>query len=405
VQRHNQLELGREIVKRLDERSTPLTEEIFFNDPSIYTDVDRFARERELFFHTYPLVIGASCRIPEAGDFFTDEYTDLPLLVVRGDDGRARVLANACRHRGAKVELREGGAGARVFTCPYHGWTYGRGGELRAVPHAADYGPVDLACNGLVELPSVERAGLIFARPQRASDLDLGPALDRLLGPELGPDLEAYGLADFHHFETRTLTRRLNWKLCLDTFHESYHFKSLHRDSIFPLLHSNLAPVRTYGPNHLLAAVRRTATELADQPEEDWDVIAHTALVYLLFPNTIFIMQKDHIELFRIFPTDSVSECTLEVSLYTPEPAATDSARRYWTKNFDLLLRTADVEDFANGATIQRAFEAGILDRVSYGRNEPLLHNFHRALREAMGETVPAAGPARNAITMATTRR
>ena len=122
-------------------------------------------------------------------------------------------------------------------------------------------------------------------------------------------------------------------------------------------------------------------------------MIAQTALVYLLFPNTIFIMQRDHIELFRIFPTDSVSACTLEVSLYTPEPTDTDSARRHWARNFDLLMRTADEEDFTNGATIQRAFETGIVDRVSYGRNEPLLHNFHRALRDAMGETIPPNRP------------
>lgn len=393
MQRHHQLELGREIVARLAERSTPLNDEIFFNDPTVYTDPDRFARERALFFRTYPLVIGASCRIPEPGDFFTDDYTDVPLLAVRGDDGRVRVLANMCRHRAAQVETRPCGQGASVFTCPYHGWTYGRGGELRVVPNVADYGPIELATHGLVELPSTEWAGLIFARPAAGGTVDLAAEVATLLGADLAGDLDAYGLAGFHHFETRTLTRRLNWKLCLDTFHESYHFKALHRDSIFPLLHANLAPVRTYGPHHLLAAVRRSATVLAEQPEHEWDVIAQTALVYLLFPNTIFIMQKDHIELFRIFPTDSVSECTLEVSLYTPEPATTESAARHWTKNFDLLLRTADEEDFTNGATIQRAFETGILDRVSYGRNEPLLHNFHRALREAMGEVVPASGP------------
>lgn len=393
MQRNNQLTLGREIVERLAARSTPLVDQIFFNDPTVYVDPVRFRQERELFFRTYPVVVGASCRVPAPGDFFTDGYTDVPLLVVRGEDGRVRVLANICRHRAAKVEVRGEGAGCAVFSCPYHGWSYGRSGELRAVPEVADYGPIDLVANGLIELPSAERAGLIFARPSLGGPLDLGPVVEDLLGPELGADLDAYGLAGFHHFETRSMTRRLNWKLCLDTFHETYHFKALHRDSIFPLLHANLAPVRTYGPSHLMAAVRRSATALAEQPECDWDVIAHTALVYLLFPNTIFTMQKDHVELARVFPGDSVNECHIEFSLYTPEPTVSDSARRHWTKNFDLLVRTADDEDFTNGATIQRSFESGVVSRVSYGRNEPLLHNFHRALREAMGETVPLDGP------------
>ena len=145
MQRHNQLEVGREIVARLQQRTTPLTESVFFNDPEIYTDPARFAIERHVFFRDHPLVVGAGCRIPNPGDFFTDEYTDVPLLVVRGDDGRARVLANMCRHRAAKVEVRGNGTGCAAFRCPYHGWTYSRAGDLRVVPHQDDYGPIGRA--------------------------------------------------------------------------------------------------------------------------------------------------------------------------------------------------------------------------------------------------------------------
>ena len=393
MQRHRMVELGREIVTRLEERSTPLADGVFVNDPRIYVDAERFARERRVYFREHPLVMGASCRIPEPGDFFTDELAGVPLIVVRDDEGRARVLANMCRHRGAQVEGRRCGRGSTVFTCPYHGWAYGRSGELRVVSNHADFGPIDTAAHGLVELPSAERVGLIFARPSMSEALDLGPAVDELLGRELIADLATYGLSGFSHFETRTVTRRMNWKLAVDTFTESYHFKALHHDSIYPIMHSNLAPVRLYGPNHLFIPVRRNATVLAEQAEDEWNIPAHTALGYLLFPNTIFTMQIEHIELFRILPTDSVSESTIEVSLYVPEPAETDSAKRHWTKNFDLLMRTADDEDFSVAEGIQRSFDARVLDHVSYGRNEPLMHNYHRALRAGLGETIPPLGP------------
>jgi hypothetical protein len=33
------------------------------------------------------------------------------------------------------------------------------------------------------------------------------------------------------------------------------------------------------------------------------------------------------------------------VSLYTPEPALTDSGRRHWNNNFDLLMATVENQD------------------------------------------------------------
>ena len=172
----------------------------------------------------------------------------------------------------------------------------------------------------------------------------------------------------------------------MDTFFESYHFRSLHRTSIGPIIRSDLAPVRNYGDNHLMVGVRYAADEMLDQTEDEWDVIRHTALVYLLWPNTIFILQRDHVELFKIFPGETVADSEIEILLLTPEKPTTDKAKRHWDANFELLVKTADVEDFTNGATIQRSFESGALKQVVYGRNEPLLHSWHKSLRRAVGE-------------------
>ena len=34
----------------------------------------------------------------------------------------------------------------------------------------------------------------------------------------------------------------------------------------------------------------------------------------------------------------------------------------------------------------QKAVEAGMLDKLIFGRNEPALHHFHNSYREAMGQ-------------------
>ena len=71
-------------------------------------------------------------------------------------------------------------------------------------------------------------------------------------------DLANYALNGYHHFETRILETQFNWKLVIDTFLETYHLNTLHRQTIAPLLHSNL---NTFTPmdHHLrMVAARKT---------------------------------------------------------------------------------------------------------------------------------------------------
>src|SRR5439155_22816847 len=69
------------------------------------------------------------------------------------------------RHRGSTLLKEACGEGLRKITCPYHAWTYGIEGALRAFPGAEPgFDDVDKASHGLIELPVAERYGLIFAK-------------------------------------------------------------------------------------------------------------------------------------------------------------------------------------------------------------------------------------------------
>ena len=78
------------------------------------------------------------------------------------------------------------------------------------------------------------------------------------------------------------------------------------------------------------------------------------------------------------------------VSMFTPALATSDSARRHWDNNMNLLMSVVLGEDFPVGAGIQTNFHSGAQDSVIYGRNEPAMAHFHRALRAVMG--LPALG-------------
>jgi len=98
-------------------------------------------------------------------------------------------------------------------------------------------------------------------------------------------------------------------------------------------------------------------------------------------PPTLMGMASDHLESWRIFPAgDEPGECVLQVSLYAPEPADTAEARREWARRFSLLFGTVDAEDFAVAEAIQRGLAAGAQTHFTFGRHEPALAHFHRAV-------------------------
>jgi phenylpropionate dioxygenase-like ring-hydroxylating dioxygenase large terminal subunit len=231
-----------------------------------------------------------------------------------------------------------------------------------------------------------ELHGLVFVVPdarQRAGAdraVTAGDALEGLAG-----ELASYGLASWHHFATKTLEPRVNWKIAVDTFLEAYHLAALHRASVGPIFFGNLCLSDAFGLNHRMVAVRRSFAELASEDAAARDLLRHTIELYTIFPNTVFIHQADHVEVWRMFPKSGRADaCKVYLSLYTPEPATTEAARRHWQANIDLALKAVDEEDFRLGEGIQVGFGSGAQEHVTYGRNEPGLIHFHGSLGRAL---------------------
>lgn len=374
-----QVELIRRILDFADRRTTTLAAESFEEDVAAYTDPDRLARERTRLFREEPLLLAFSGQLPAAGDWLSHDLSGLPMLLVRGEDGRIRAFANTCRHRGSPL-ARGCGRGVRVFTCPYHGWSWDVEGRLAGLPFAEGFTDIPEDRRRLVSIPVAERHGLVLVRSMPGGKVDA----DAWLGP-LGPELADFGYATHVPHAVRSLECRLNWKLAIDTFLESYHLPVLHKASVGPIFVGNLAPYDAFGRHGRLVAVRRKLLALREQPESEWDLIPNSGLLYLLFPNTVLIQQADHVELWQAWPADDdPGRCTVTLSFLIPEPAANAAATRHWEANLELAVRTVTEEDFPLGESIQRGFASAAQPRVVFGRNEPGLIHYHRNLREAV---------------------
>jgi len=67
------------------------------------------------------------------GDFRTTFVGEMPVIVVRAEDGAIRAFENRCAHRGALIALDDHGT-AKNFQCVYHAWTYDHEGNLTGIP-------------------------------------------------------------------------------------------------------------------------------------------------------------------------------------------------------------------------------------------------------------------------------
>jgi len=378
----DQREQARKLFAYLDTQTTAVADTVYRNEVADYTCPKQLARERELFFRRGPLFVGLSCLLPRSGDYMTHDYAGVPMLLVRHEDGNLRAFLNVCRHRGARV-AGGSGHGVKRFLCPYHAWAYATDGRLIARPDERSFAEIDSASCSLRELPVAEKYGMIYVSPT--------PGRGILSGAQR--DMAAYKLDAYHHYETRVLRQKINWKIVVDTFLETYHLQFLHRKTVDPILYSNTSTFDAFGRNLRMIAARRTIGELRALAEPEWNLIPYTAIVYVLFPNTVFIMQGDHVETWHVFPDgESADEAIMYISLYTPEKAETESARRHWDRNMALLLATVQNEDFPLSEGIQRGFYSGAQDAILFGRNEPSLQHFHKSVKAALAEGNGAAG-------------
>ena len=113
MHRHDQIELLKRLLHYIDTRTTSMADAPWRNDVSVYTDTKHLAQEQQILFRQHPILMGFASEWAKPGDFRTDDYVGVPVLIVRGRDGKLRAFLNVCRHRGAKVA--EGCGTARLF--------------------------------------------------------------------------------------------------------------------------------------------------------------------------------------------------------------------------------------------------------------------------------------------------
>ena len=187
-----QIALTKRVFAHLDNKSTDTASAIMRNAATAYTSPDRLALETEKLFRQEPLLITMSCHMPAPGDYVTDDNTDVPILVVRGDDGQVRAFLNVCQHRASRL-VNGSGHLRKHLICPYHAWSFDKAGKFSHAPSQKDFDGFDFDNCSLTELPAAEQGGLIWVRPQGTTPIDV---TEHLAG--LAPELDNFSFENYH---------------------------------------------------------------------------------------------------------------------------------------------------------------------------------------------------------------
>jgi len=166
--------------------------------------------------------VGHTGQAPDPGTFFTAHAGRMPIVVTHARDGELRAFLNVCRHRG--FPLAEGAGKRETLQCPYHAWTYGLDGALRAAPRSEELEDFDRCRLGLRQAALDTWGPFVF--------VNTGPEpepLEAALGSmpaqvaELGLDVD--DLVFYTRWETEL---EANWKIVCENFLECYHCSVAH---------------------------------------------------------------------------------------------------------------------------------------------------------------------------------
>ena len=347
--------------------------------------------ERDRIFGEVPFIVAHSTELAGKNDFISVELPRNKAIVIRQKDGSVKAFVNACRHRGAELVTEESGK-CRIFSCPYHRWSYDPDGRLRNVTLDNTFGDFDRSRFGLVELPVEERHGFVWIIDNARREIDVAA----WLGPEMDEILAGFGIDRLVSIDPHTYRRPTNWKIMQDGFLDNYHVKYAHPNTAGKMLHTNAVAMEDYGRHFWFLTSRKSIDQFIGQ-DVTWDpsMVNHTIESCFLAPNTMLLKHATHIELLTFRPVGAdPNESIMQMRVMAPTVEDSGLAEEHWEKrwkkNWDILISILHDEDFPILDGSQRVLSSMDAGTMLLGRNELASHLFRREVRRLV-ETPPEA--------------
>lgn len=354
-------------------------------DVERYTSKHWFDQELKNIFSAGPVPCALSTELTNPGDYIAKKWiNNIPLLLVRDGEGRARAYANVCRHRASQL-VEEGAGCSKRFSCPYHAWTYDLEGGLVGAPQFTQGFPEkEMSDFGLTEFSCTEKLGLVFVHPQRSDTIP-----SDFLDPEIEEDLKWLDLDNHFVHSRKSKIWNFNWKIFSEGGMEAYHFNVAHKNSLAPFFLGNLSTWEMRGRQGIrMILPKKSLLDAPSLPEAEWDIREMANVLLTVFPTHTFLVQPDTIDMISINPL-STNQTEVEVATISKRENSAQWSNvedEVCQKNHAISTFVLD-EDFVIGERIQSNIDSGIVDEINFARFESALQVFHREVCETrMGD-------------------
>jgi phenylpropionate dioxygenase-like ring-hydroxylating dioxygenase large terminal subunit len=339
---------------------------------SWYTDPAVLRQEQEHIFARFWQYAGHTAEVAEPGSFAATRAGHVPVVLVRGRDGELRGFVNVCRHRGSV--LVEGSGRRETLQCPYHAWTYGLDGTLRAAPRSERESSFQRDQLGLLPVRVDTWGPLVFVNLAPEA-----PSLQDYLGAL--PDLVAEGGVDLDALVFRNRVEAeydANWKVCSENYLECYHCA---------VAHPTFSKAIDVAPDAYALETQRWFSSQFGEPRDGGGGIydaggeVERGQFHFLFPNTpINVMPgRPNLSIGPVIPTEPERTYRFLDYFFAPDVDET------WVDDYVALDNQVGAEDRALVERVQRGVRSGALEHgVLMPESERLIAHFQALVAEAL---------------------
>lgn len=378
--REEAISMMRRLKEHVRNKTTDMADAPMQEPIDNYLDPEMWQAEIDLIFKKIPLPLALSCELPEKNSYKAIEVVGTPVVITRDSAGQVHAMLNVCRHRGALI-CDAGHGRSRALTCPYHAWSFGMDGKLNGVYGESTFGDFDKSQRNLVQLPVVEKHGLIFVCLTPGLEIDI----DSWLG-DFAPILASLKLDECYLFSSRMMPGP-NWKVVIEGYLEGYHFAATHKDTVFKVNYGNTAIFDGYGPHERIGFALRSIDAVMDDPEDTWDPAAHVGSINWIFPGfSIAGGWRDRMTIGFPLPTTEVGASVTEQRILVRHPVIEDREAEELAFMRDWFYDVVYNEDYLMGYGVQKGVSVTGGKTQIFGRNEIGVQYVHKTINRLLVE-------------------
>lgn len=334
-----------------------------------FIDSTIFLQEKKSLFKKNLIPVCFLKDIPRQENFIVTNILGKSIIIANTGE-KIKAFYNRCRHRGAKIFMKDQVGKIKCFTCPFHNWKYSIDGSLISVPDKKEGFPsLQLSEQGLEGLQTFVLHGLVFISFKQIEKNDEAFKI-------MTQDFQFFNLPPFEQSYQSTQIAHLNWKLLVHGFLENYHFKALHPGTVTKNYLNSGIHADFLGKNVRSIVPKYNLLQFDENKNSHQNIRDFVTLTYFIFPFTLLFINQDHVTVVFMQPI-SVDKTQVRIFLM-PLPGHT-SEKKYWDANWDFFEKTIQ-EDIDAATSIQENIDSESPQMFKLGKIENCIDVFQKSL-------------------------